>query len=464
MRHNDTIVVVVLDVVEETHAVGGRKVLFRSVQNTRIGICRLIGGSNLRDIGFQPDNHRLVRQVQTFHFMRCNTHYQRLAGSNLVVANSAAVLLEHPDAIHLRGIDAPDAPACQPFQIEVGESLVRAVILRAYETVELAVIHRRQPFLELRRLLFEPFGETVSYLVNLGVGELYSLAVAHLDVVAMLVLADGLHHVGAGVVQGMFQEVHTVITAVIALHAELVPYLEVLVAARHRKLVHACGVGDFHLRVEQTAHVGGIDTRRNPSFPEVEIKVFEGDARRFGVFQGFQRLFHFRHTLIFGIVTNPSLYAFRLLYHVSGYETVFDLVTGHERIVIDTSLQGCEQLLRRAVGYLPHIVEIDRAELVERRGQCFFRRAYVGMALHREGNGTLEDVRLDKLSVLHPFQRKDVTPARVHHHQLHVLLGVEVAVTHDELIVTGVQMLTPLDICFVQVRFIAVQPLVGVTE
>ena len=31
-------------------------------------------------------------------------------------------------------------------------------------------------------------------------------------------------------------------------------------------------------------------------------------------------------------------------------------------------------------------------------------------------NWMLEDVRLDELSVLHPFQRKDVTPARVHHH------------------------------------------------
>ena len=73
-------------------------------------------------------------------------------------------------------------------------------------------------------------------------------------------------------------------------------------------------------------------------------------------------------------------------------------------------------------------------------------------------------MRLDKLPVLRPFQRKDVTPARVHHHQLYILLGVEVTVTHDKFIVTGVQMLTPLDICFVQVRFIAVKPLVGVTE
>ena len=372
VRHNDTIVVVVLDVVEETHAVGGRKVFLRSVQNPRVGICRLIGGGNLRNIGFQPDNHRLVRQVQTLHFMRGDAHYQRLAGSNLVVTNSAAVLFQHPDAIHLRGIDAPDAPACQPFQIEVGKSLMRAVILRAHETVELAVIHRRQPLLELWRLLFEPFGEAVSYLVNLGVGALYSLAVAHLDVVAMLVPADGLHHVGTGVVQGVFQKVHAVIVTVIPLHQKLVRDFHGAVAAHHRKLVHACGIGDFHLRVEQPAHVGGIDTRRNPAFPEIEIKVFKSDARRFGIFQSLQRLLHLRHTFTFGVFAHPSLYAFRFLYHVSGNKAVLNLVTGYERIVIDAPLQGCEQILRRTVGYLPHIVEIDSAELVERRGQCFF--------------------------------------------------------------------------------------------
>jgi len=416
VRHDDTIVVVVLYIIEEAHTVGGRKVLLRSVQNTCVGICRLIGGGNLRNVGFQPDNHRLMCQFQTLHLMRGDAHYQRLAGSHLVVANSAAVLFQHPDAIHLRGIDALDTPACQAFQIEVGEGLVRAVILRAHETVELAVIHCRQPFLELRRLFFEPFGETVADFINLGVGELYALAVAHLDVVAMLVLADGLHHVGAGVVQGVFQEVHTVIVPVIPLYQKLVRDFHGAVAARNRKLVHACGIGDFHLRVEQPAHVGGIDTRRNPAFPEIEVQILEGDTRRFGIFQSLQRLFHFRHTLTFGVFAHPSLYAFRLLYHVPGYEAVFDFVTGHERIVIDASLQGCEQLLRRAVGYLPHIVEIDRAIFVERRGQGFFGRAYVGMALHGEGNGMLEDVRLDELSVLHPFQRKDVTPARVHHH------------------------------------------------
>ena len=248
------------------------------------------------------------------------------------------------------------------------------------------------------------------------------------------------------------------------LHTEFLPYLEVLTAASHRELIQSRRVGDFHLRVVEMAHVGGIYSRRNPAFPEVEIKVFKGNVRRFCIFQCLQRLFDLRHTLIFGIAINPSLYALRFLYHVPSDEAVFDLVTGHEGIIVDASLQGCEQFLFRAVGYLTHIVEIDRAELVERCGQGFFGCADIGMALHREGNGTLEDVRLDELSVLRPFQREDVTSACVHHHQLHILLGVEVAVAHDELIVTGVQMLTPRYIFLVPVRFIAVQTLVGITE
>ncbi len=150
--------------------------------------------------------------------MRCNAHYQRLTCSDFMVAYSAAVLFYHPDAILLRRINALNTTACQSFQIEVGKRLVRAVVLRAHETVELAVIHRCQPFFELWRLLFQPFREPVAYLVYLGVGKLYALTVTHLNVIAILVLTDRLHHVRAGVVQGVFQQVHTVIVPVIALH------------------------------------------------------------------------------------------------------------------------------------------------------------------------------------------------------------------------------------------------------
>ena len=212
------------------------------------------------------------------------------------------------------------------------------------------------------------------------------------------------------------------------------------------------------------ARVSGIHARGNPAFTEVEVEVFKSDARRLGFFQSLQRLLHFRHTPVFGVVAHPCLDAFRLLYHVPGDEPVLYLVTGYERVVEDASFEGVKQSLLRTVGYLPHIVEIDRAELVERCGECLFGRAYVGMALYREGNGTLENVRLDEPAVLRTFQRKDVASSCIHHHQFHVLLGVEVAVAHDKLVIAGVQMLTPLRVFLAPVRFITVQTLVCVTE
>ena len=164
------------------------------------------------------------------------------------------------------------------------------------------------------------------------------------------------------------------------------------------------------------ARVSGIHARGNPAFTEVEVEVFKGDALRFGFLQSLQSLFHLRQSFVFGITAYPCLYALRFLYHVPRNEAVFNLVTGYERIVEDTSFEGIEQFLFRTVGYSPHIVEIDRTVLVERSGQGFFGRTDIGVVLHREGNGTLEDVRLDKLAVLCTFQRKDVAPAGIHHH------------------------------------------------
>ena len=285
VRHDDAVVVVVLDVVEETHAVGGGEVLLGGIEDAGVGIGRLIGGGYLRHISFQSDNHRLVGEAQPFHLVRRHAHYQRLARSHLMVAYPAAVLLEHPHTVLLRGIDVLHTTACQPLEVEVGEGLVRAVVLRTHETVELAVVHRHKPFLELRRLLFEPFGEAVTYLVNLGVGELYALGIAHLDVVAVLVLTDALHHVGTGVVQGVLQQAHAVVVAVVALHAELVPNLDVLAVAHGGELVHAGGISDADIGLVEVAHVGGVDARGYPPFAEVEVEFLEGDALRGGILQ-----------------------------------------------------------------------------------------------------------------------------------------------------------------------------------
>ena len=73
------------------------------------------------------------------------------------------------------------------LHIEVGESLVAAVILRAHKAIELPVVEVCQFLLELRRLHFEPVGKTVSDFVDFGVRQLYCLAVRHLDVMSVFI-------------------------------------------------------------------------------------------------------------------------------------------------------------------------------------------------------------------------------------------------------------------------------------
>ena len=64
------------------------------------------------------------------------------------------------------------ADTCRRFEHTGGADAVLCQHVRDGVGYLLSLIHIS--LLELRRLLFEPFGEAVSYLVNLGVGELYS--------------------------------------------------------------------------------------------------------------------------------------------------------------------------------------------------------------------------------------------------------------------------------------------------
>jgi len=82
VRHDYTVIIVVFDVVEETDTVLGGKILLRRIEYPRVGISRLIGGGYLSDIGFQSDNHRLVRHSEAFHLVRSHAHDKGLASTN----------------------------------------------------------------------------------------------------------------------------------------------------------------------------------------------------------------------------------------------------------------------------------------------------------------------------------------------------------------------------------------------
>ena len=377
-----------------------------------------------------------------------------------MVADAAPVLFEHPDTILLALVHVLDAETpFEGFQVEVGKGLVRAVVLRTNVTVELAVIHVREPFLKLRRLLREPLDEAVADLVDFGVGELYALAVAYLDVVAVLVLADTLAHVGDGVHEGVFQQGDTVVIAVIALDAVLVENLGVLHAALDRIFVHALRETDPHVRTEQVGGIGRVNPRRYPPLAEVEVQLVERNRARRGLLQSCKSLLF---ALAVRVLGHPRLDTLRLIDDIARDEAVFDLVPSGQRIVENTPFQRVDQLLAAAVRQGFHVVEVHAAVTVERCGQGFFGRIDVRNPVERERHRMVEDVGFDEPPVLRPFYGEDVAPRSVHHKELDVRFGVQIAVTRDELVVAGVQRLALRRPFIVIFGLISIEPLVSV--
>ena len=262
----------------------------------------------------------------------------------------------------------------------------------------------------------------------------------------------------------MLQQVHAVVVAVIALHQKLVRDFHRLVAARHRILVDVFRIGYPHLRIEQAAHVGGIHSRGYPTLPEVEVQVLEGDLFGHGIFQGFKRLFRLRQHFVSLMTIHPIFHVGDFLHHVSGDEAVGNLITILQRIVEHSSFQGFEYLRLRQITKRLHVGQVHAAVPVQRGGQGFFGRLHSDKRFLREGNGMVEDVRLDELPVLAALQREHVAPRSVHEDELRIVSGIEVAVAHDKLVIVGVQVAAQQGVLLVVFRFMGVEPLVGVAQ
>ena len=164
------------------------------------------------------------------------------------------------------------------------------------------------------------------------------------------------------------------------------------------------------------------------------------------------------------VFPNPALHVGDFLHHVPGDEAVGNLVALRQRVVEHPPFQGFQHLRLRQVAEGFHVGQVHAAVQVERGGQGFFGRFHFDQCFLRKGNGTVEDVRLDKLPVLAALQREHVAPRSVHQDELCVVLGVQVAVAHDELIVVGVQVAAQQGVFLVVLRFVDVEPLVGVTQ
>ena len=171
VRHYHAVIVVVLNLIEESDTVLSLETLFIGVQNTGIGIGRLVGHGNLRDIRLHADNHRFVGESETLHLVRCNTHYQCFTSADLMVADATAVLFQHPYTIFLRLVYRADSiSVAQQLHIEVRECLMRSIVMWTDVTVELRIVKINQSVLKLRRLSIKPVRKTIADFINLGIG------------------------------------------------------------------------------------------------------------------------------------------------------------------------------------------------------------------------------------------------------------------------------------------------------
>ena len=277
----------------------------------------------------------------------------------------------------------------------------------------------------------------------------------------MFVLADALGHVGHGIHKGVFQQGDAVVAAVIALDAELVENLGVLRAALDRILVHALRETDTHVRTEQVGSVCRVNPRRYPPLAKVEVQLVERDRSRRGLLQGGKG---FLLALPVRVLCHPCLDTFRLIDDVARDEAVFDLVTFGERIVEDAPFQLVDQLLAAVVRQSLHVVKVHAAIAVERGRQRFFGRIDVRKLIEGERNGMVEDVGLDELALLRPFEREDVASRSVHNKEFDVRFGVQITVPTDELVVTGVQSLALRRPFIVVLGFVGIEPLVSVAH
>ena len=251
MRKDDGIPVVVLDLPEYLLTLFRREVFASRIKDLGHRICRAESFGNLVNIGFESRNHGLVCQSETFLFVGCAAHDQRLAASDLVINDTAAQQDIHPDGILLTGIEVFDT---QRLAVEAGKGQVRAVILRAHEAVELAVVGVGQPLFELRSLVVQPLRESAADFVDPGIGELDFLSVADLHILPLAIneFTNFLGDVGRGVVQCMLHQVQSAVMAELAVDGILLPDFDVVRACgREAVLVDIGGIADLHLRLEE---------------------------------------------------------------------------------------------------------------------------------------------------------------------------------------------------------------------
>ena len=125
---------------------------------------------------------------------------------------------EHPHAILLTLVEVCNT---QSSEVKVGKRLVRAVKVGSHETVEKTIITVRELLLERVRCTSEPINKALPDFLNLGIRHLYGMSVPYFNGLGLSRNFLALVNVGNGIVQGVLQEIDTVIAAELTLYGIL---------------------------------------------------------------------------------------------------------------------------------------------------------------------------------------------------------------------------------------------------
>ena len=315
---------------------------------------------------------------------------------------------------------------------------MRAVVLRAHETVELAVIHVGQTLLEVGGLVAQPVRETAADLVDFDVGLLYLLPVAYLHLFPLAVnqFAGFFGDVRNRVVQGMFHQMQSGITAELSPDSILVLYLDiVLVLGRNAELVQIGDVTDLDLRFEEPRGVTVIDARRYPPLAEVEVQILECD--RFGCGLA-QRCEGFPCAFVIRILVEEALHAVGLLDDVACDDTFGDFVLPAVGVEIDTPFELFQHLRFARPGKFRYILDIDVRITVHAGCQCRMHIVRLFDLCRIESDGMVEDVGLVHDTVGVTFQREYLVGSRIHPYLVDILRFVQPAEPLHEVVVKAV--------------------------
>ena len=316
---------------------------------------------------------------------------------------------------------------------------MRTVVLRAHETVELAVIHVGQTLLEVGGLVAQPVRETAADLVDLDVGLLYLLPVAYLYLFPLAVdqFAGFFGDVRNRVVQGVFHQVQPGITAKLSLNGILVLYLDiVLVFGRNAELVQIGDVTDLDLRFEEPRGVTVVDTRRYPPLAEVEVQIFKSDGLGRSLSQRREGL---PCALVIRILVEEALDAVGLFDDVARDDAFGDLVFPAVGVEVDTPFELFQHLCFARPGKFRYILDINVRITVHAGRQCRMHVVRLFDLRRIEGDGMVEDVGLVHDTVGVAFQREYLVGSRIHPYPVDILRFVQPAEPLHEVVVKAVQ-------------------------